>query len=342
MPNLLTPYNFPFVSPMHIKTANDQILIENLDFFLGTITSKKLMEYYKRFQVELEIPKLLGEIFSQVLCSFLFQLLSDLNKFKLKNTHLLLQDVLALLRILFQSNQTTVLEEVVQNDQQTLVRILNLILQFMIKQNNINDLESGLCLIFNNNINQSAIIQALTENLIISQIEQKSLPYDLERISKDLKQHYINKFQLNFKIFIKILSFTLLKTKIMENEEQNQYLCLICLKKKFAHYCGRPQNTQFGNLSRHCQKRHSGKTLYLNLKNSQLSSCNHHTSHFTFPPQIKIQQGQLPYIGYYPSIHYKNFILNLKAIDQIIEIILTDKFVHKLFQNLNKVQRTTL
>ncbi|CAD8160127.1 unnamed protein product [Paramecium octaurelia] len=52
--------------------------------------------------------------------------------------------------------------------------------------------------------------------------------------------------------------------------------------------------------------------------------------------------GELQYIGYYPSIHYKNFMLNLKAIDQIIEIILTDKFAHKLFQNLNKVQRTTL
>ncbi|CAD8160129.1 unnamed protein product [Paramecium octaurelia] len=234
-PTCLSPYNFTFVSPIHIKTANDQILIENLDFFLGTITSKKLMEYYKRFQVEkgeLEIPKLLDEIFSQVLCSLLFQLLSDLNKFKLKNTHLLLQDVLALLRILFQSNQTTVLEEVVQNDQQAHVRILNLILQFMIKQNNINDLKSGLCLIFNNNINQSAIIQALTENLIISQIEQKSLPYDLERISKDLKQHYINKFQLNFKKFL--LRYYLspcqkqkckfLPLQRMENQEENQYL----------------------------------------------------------------------------------------------------------------------
>ncbi|CAD8179802.1 unnamed protein product [Paramecium octaurelia] len=280
------------------EMSNDNCSLCQLQFEKQEIQYHALLTSYTNINKHINaMPQKYQQTNKQTFSSLLFQLLSDLNKFKLKNTHLLLQDVLALLRILFQSNQTTVLEEVVQNDQQTLFRILNLILQFMIKQNNINDLKSGLCLIFNNNINQSAIIQALTENLIISQIEQKSLPYYLDRISKDLKQHYINKFLLNFKELLLRYYLHLTKNKnvnfaIVENGElgADQYLCLICLKKMCTHYCGRPQNTQFGNLSRHCQKRHSGKTLYLNLKTVKLSSCNRHTSHFTFTPYIKIQQ----------------------------------------------------
>ncbi|CAK59657.1 unnamed protein product (macronuclear) [Paramecium tetraurelia] len=352
-PICLSPYNFPFVSPIHITSATDKILNENLDFFLCTLTDKKMMEYYKRFEVEgggLEIPKLLDEIFSQVLCNLLFQLLSDLNKFTLKTTHLLLQDVLALLRILFQNNQTTVLEEVVQNDQQILFRILNIIVQYMIKQNNINDFKSGLRQIFDKNTNQSAIIQALTENCVISQIDQQSLPYDLERISKDQKQFYINQFQLNFKDFLLRYYLSPCQKKQcqflplwrMENQEQNQYLCLICLKKMCAHYCGRPQKKKIGNLSRHCYKRHLGKTLYLNLNNSQIIIMQSPYITINVNPLYKNLIGEIPYIGYYQSNHYERFKLNLKAIDQIIEIILTDKFVHKLFQNLKKVKRTNL
>ncbi|CAD8101827.1 unnamed protein product [Paramecium primaurelia] len=350
-PICLSPYNFPFVNPMYITNAKDQILIENLEFFLQTLTDQKVMQYYKRYSVEeLNIPQLLDEIFSQVLCNLLFQLLSDLNKFHLKNNHLLLQAVLALLRIIYQENKTTILQEIVENDQEILFSILNLLLQNIIKQNNIKDLKQGLDVILYENPNKSAIIQALTENLIISQIQQKSLPYDIERISQDLKQNYIEKFQSNFKEFLikhylspcQKKQCRFLPLQRMQNQEQNQYICLICLKKMCAHFCGRKSNKNIGNLSRHCIKKHNGKTMYLNLKNSEIIIMQSPFITLNNNPLYKNLIGELPFLGYYQSSHYEKFKLNLKALDQIIEIIIQDKYVHKLFQNSKKVSRTIL
>ncbi|CAD8119171.1 unnamed protein product [Paramecium sonneborni] len=349
----LFPYNFPFVSPKYIKDTDDKMLAENLDFFLQTLPDKKIMEYYAKYQEEddFKILKVLDEIFSSVLCNLLFQLLSDITKFKQQNTQILLQDVLALLRIIYQQNKTTMLQQLVDdNKSKMLYGILNLLLQFQIKENKVDNLKSGLNFILSENGNQYAIVEALTQNEINSNFDQKALPYNIEKVKSQLRQDFLQKFQFNFKDFLlkyylapcKKKNCNFLPLKRIQGQEQCQYLCLICFKKMCSQFCGQPQRKKIGNLSRHCYKRHFGKTLYLNLRNSQIIIMKSPYITIHKNPLFKNLIGELPYIGHYQSSYYEKFKLNLKAIDQIIEIIIGDQYVHRFFSNIQKVQRSTL
>ncbi|CAD8129070.1 unnamed protein product [Paramecium sonneborni] len=352
-PICLLPYNFPFVSPKYIQSANDKMLAENLEFFLQTLPDKKLIEYYQKYQAqeELKITKILDEIFSQVLFNLLFSLLSDIIKFKSQNTQLLLQDVVALLRIIYQQNQTTILQQFVDdNNNQILFGILNLIMQFQIKENKMDNFKSGLNFILSQNTNQFALVEALTQNIINPNFVQQLLPYNIEKVRSQLRQDFIQKFQLNFKEFLlkyylapcKKKTCSFLPLQRIGNQEQCQYLCLICFKKICSHFCGKPSNKKIGNLSRHCNKRHCGQTLYLNLSNSQIIIMKQPYILINKNPLFKNLIGELPYIGYYQSNYYERFKLNLKTIDQIIEIIIGDKYLHMLFQNIKKVQKSIL
>ncbi|CAD8098755.1 unnamed protein product [Paramecium primaurelia] len=93
---------------LSITNAKDKILIQILEFFLLTLTDKK------------------NETFSLVLCNLLFQLLSDLNKFNQKTNHIFQYKVLALLRIVYHENQTTIFQEIVENDQDIFFQNLEL------------------------------------------------------------------------------------------------------------------------------------------------------------------------------------------------------------------------
>ncbi|CAD8120530.1 unnamed protein product [Paramecium sonneborni] len=350
-PLCLSPYNFPFVSTIYIKDAHDKKLTENLKFFLQTLIDKKAGEYYEKYSVNQEerVLKIYDEIFSQVLCNLLFQLLSDLKQFQEKKMHLLLQDILVLLRIIYKENQSTILQKINQ-DNQIFFIILNLLLQFQIKEKKINNLQQELKSALSGNQNQSAIIEALTQNIIISYFDQRLLPYQIDNITQSLKQQYIQKFQLNFKDFLlryylapcqkkkcKFLPF-----QRISNQEQCQYLCLICFKKMCCHFCGRLSEKKNGNLLRHCCKKHNGKTLYLNLRNSEIIIMQAPYITINNNPLFKNLIGELPFIGYNQSTYYERYKLNLKAIDQIIEIILGEKYIHKFFLKINKVHSTTL
>ncbi|CAD8197514.1 unnamed protein product [Paramecium pentaurelia] len=346
------PYNFPFINSIQIQSTQDKILLQNFEFFLRTLNDNKIMEYYQKHTInnELNIPSVLDEIFSQVLCNLLFQLLSDLTQFKEKNTHLLLQDVLILLRIIYQKTQNTILEQIQDNDNQILFKIIKLLLQTKIKQNNINQLKSGLDNILYGDVNKTAIQEALTQHFIIAQFEQQQLSYDIQKIRFELEQNYIEKFQLNFKDFLikhylkpcQKKSCQFLPLSKINNQEPSQFICLICFKKMCAHYCGKPSKKNIGNLSRHCSKKHNGKTIYLYLRNSQVVIMQQPYIITNNNPLFKNLLGELPFIGNYQSSHYEQFNLNVKAINQIIEIIFQDKFIHSLIQNPKKVQQTTM
>ncbi|CAD8108101.1 unnamed protein product [Paramecium primaurelia] len=345
-PLCYSTYNFLLPNSQNLEN------LETKDFELSMyILIQSVYDNYQQiFQeidenVEYKI-EFLDEILSQILCNLTFQLLSDLENFIQKNQHLFIQKIINLMRLFYIKQNSNLIEKCKFNENETLFQILKLIQTHLIKKHNINNFQSNLSILLNKNFELAqAIFEVLTQRKINKYINNKLLPYDIQVIKDLFKKKRLNFLTNNFSSFLsknyllpcqkKNCQFPKFK---LETKYQGQYICLICLKKMCPEYCGKLKQQNLGNLQRHSQKKHFRKCVFLDVEKSQVLLIQSSSYLFMDNTLFINKIGDSPIKGPYPLQHYQKFQINMKALDQIFEIIMEEKYQKKLDQNQENVQ----
>lgn len=106
-------------------------------------------------------------------------------------------------------------------------------------------------------------------------------------------------------------------------------MCLYCKELNFGK--------KLNNLINHNLKKHEGKSMYLNIQTGEIYI-------MTGPYYIILKQclfknliGEKPLLNYQSSEYYEKFNLNFKAIEEIVDIILGEKYLNKLFMSMSQL-----
>ncbi|CAD8168780.1 unnamed protein product [Paramecium pentaurelia] len=242
------------------------------------------------------------------------------------------------MRLLYKKLDSNLIENIQLNETEMLFQILKLIQTHLIKEHDTNNFYYKLKILLNQNIELAkAIFEVLTQRKINKYINNKLLPYDIQVIKDLFKKQRLNLLTNNFSSFLdknyllpcqkKNCQFPKLK---LQTQYQEQYICLICLKKMCPKFCGKFSQGDLGNLQRHSQKKHLRKCVFLDVEKSQVLLI-YSTSYFFITNTLFInKKGDSPIKGPYPLQHYQKFQINMKALDQIFDIIMDEKFLKKL------------
>ncbi|CAD8207014.1 unnamed protein product [Paramecium pentaurelia] len=345
-PLCYSAYNFLLPNSQNLEN------IETKDFELSTfILIQSVYDNYQQIFEEIDENEeykleFLDEILSQILCNLTFQLLSDLENFIQKNQHLFIQKIINLMRLFYIKQNSNQIEKCKFNENETLFQILKLIQTHLIKKHNINNFQSNLSILLNKNFELAqAIFEVLTQRKINKYINNKLLPYDIQVIKDLFKKKRLNFLTNNFSSFLsknyllpcqkKNCQFPKFK---LETKYQGQYICLICLKKMCPEYCGKLKQQNLGNLQRHSQKKHFRKCVFLDVEKSKVLLIFSSSYLFMDNTLFINKIGDQPIKGPYPLQHYQKFQINMKALDQIFEIIMEEKYLKKLDENQDNVQ----
>ncbi|CAD8207219.1 unnamed protein product [Paramecium pentaurelia] len=346
-PLCYSPYNFMLPNSYNMQNIETLDFEFPMDIFQESIFDNFLEIFVEKFSTqEYNFYSFLDEILSQILCNLTFQLLSDLENFVLKNQHFFIQKIINLMRLLYKQLDSNLIEKIKLNETEILFQILKLIQTHMIKEQNINNFQSNLSILLNQNIELAqAIFEVLTQRKINKYINNKLLPYDIQVIKDLFKKERLNFLTNNFSSFLsknyllpcqkKNCQFPKLK---LQTKYQEQYICLICFKKMCPKFCGKYIQGDLGNLQRHSQKKHLRKCVFLGVEKSQVLLI-FSTSYFFINNTLFINKiGDSPIKGPYPLQHYQKFQINMKALDQIFDIIMDEKYLKKLDENQDNVQ----
>ncbi|CAD8065758.1 unnamed protein product [Paramecium sonneborni] len=345
-PLCYSPYNFLFPSSYQRQNIEIQQFEFSIQVFLESLFNSNLEIFENKYKNELfDILSFLDEILSEILCNLTFQLLSDFETFIKKNQHLFIQKIIDLMKWLYQNFDTNFIENIKLSDSEILFQILQLILTHLIKEYNIESFKQKLQILLNSNLELAeSLFDIFTQKKINKQISNRLLPYNIQKIKEQFKQKRINILTNNFSSFLSqnyLIPCQKKKCKFpkyqLETKFKGQYICLICQKKMCSEFCGKLQQQNLGNLQRHSKKRHLSKSVFLDVEKSQMILI--YSPSFTFMPNTLFidKIGDSPIKGPYQLQYYRKFILNLKTLDQIFEIIMEEKYLNKLIENQDGV-----
>ncbi|CAD8069782.1 unnamed protein product [Paramecium sonneborni] len=335
-----SPYNFIIPNPYQIKNIEIEQFELCIEAYIQSLSTENQLILEKYYQGEnFQIYQFLDEILSQVLCNLIFQLLSDLKIFLEKSQHLFLQKIVALIKILYKYLDINTIDKIKLNENEKLIKILKIVQKNIIKENNLNQFQQELQLLLNPKFEVAEILyEVFTKQQIITQINNELLPFDIIRIKNQFKNKMINFLTYHFSTFLEKHYLSpckkkncLMRTLKLETKFQGQCICLICFKKICSQFCGQVKQKQsLGNLQRHSAKNHQGKSIFIYVENSMLilmhSPLYMQMANHLFTNGI----GEPPVKGSYKLQHYKKFQLNLKIIDQIVDIIVEEKYLNRL------------